>query len=1838
MSKGLSRITRSKKQSQSEGVRQVPCNNIDELNAIIKEDIMCSQSMHRSHRNSITRSSRNSIHDARGFHKCHGTNMSDVNSVAGKLGAVSIDNLIKEDEHELKRNMEQELMALKAKALKEEAELMEKHSLLILESNRSRELRKQQASQQLKADGYSEVNHSGSEYYDQRTEASSKTANMDIMRDYLEDCKRNRRIERIERLDKMIPVDEAYNDTIRCGRLIRAELPRIELPKYDGNTADYWNFIKQFEIHIEGRTTDAQQRILYLLNYCTGKAKSAIKGYAILPAEEGYARARATLKRLFGKPHLVSRNLIDEVLRLPNVRKYDEEALSNLYLKMSECYITLKQMEYMADLDAITTLQKIVDKLPEEMVDRWIRKSNQIYERGREPCFDDLTRFVDAEASVAQSRFAGKRLTTEASRSRPMGSTPRFENKWKISSHNQDDKWQLNKDRVINYVENKAVSKVEPKVCLVCKEAHQTAQCKKYINLSVSQRWDAMKAGNGCYSCLETGHSVKNCMHRKPCGEQDCQRRHHPSLHREPGSDQVQGRSVLNSAREGDNCVSLGVVPVIINGPKGMITICALLDSGANTTIIKKNVIERVGIRGIPTEITINTIVGRTSMKASKCELDVQALDKSDSVHMNGIFAINDLPVKVYNREMPNRDRRWPHLAGIPDNKLDGKLVEMIIGCDQSKAHWVQEVKLGRESQPFGLKTPLGWIVLGPMQQEAVRSVYVTSVQESGEQSKLEGMIQQLYNSDFDGLGCDDKCLSVEEKDAVAIVTKGISKERNQYIVPLPWKTYPPDLADNRPYAMKRLASLRRRFQICPELIERYNGILKTHEEKGYITKVSEGELDNSRVWYLPHHPVFNLHKPDKLRIVFDCAAKYGNNSINDCLHQGPDTIASLVGVLLRFRRLPVVIIADIEEMFLQVRLTKEDQEWMRFLWWKNGKMGEEVDTFKMLVHPFGARSSPFCANFALKQTILDNKEEMSKLTVDIASNNIYVDDCIASVETVEDAKQVIEELTMIMKNGGFRLRKWLSNEKEVLTGVPKEDLASKVLLLTNKDLPVERTLGVEWNAERDQLRFTFQDGDKPSTRRGVLSTVAAVFDPLGLISPIIMKAKILLQKLCKMKFDWDQQLGECELNEWHEWKRQMEHINRLAFHRCIRGGKPESGIQLHVFADASEAGYGAVAYTRVKIAGEYQCRLLMSKARVAPLKTVTIPRLELNAAVLAVRISKAIVKEMDEEFEDMYFWVDSTIVLRYIKNTSSRFVTFVANRIQEILEASRVDQWRHVRSENNPADYTSRGLSVHDVKIKMWMEGPQFLSEADVGWKDDDPSSLDEELLETRKTVLHIELQADTAMDKLLKHYSEWPKLVRAVSWFVRFKDYYKTMKGKGNSVRVGCLTVDELITAETIIIRYVQSRAFPEEYMALSSNNDKFDWRINRLRKLCPELRQGLIVVGGRLQLASMSEDRKHPIILPKSHAITEAIIRHVHKNEGHAGVNQTLVTLRNNYWVLHGGATVKATLRKCLTCRRLNATSTSQRMALLPEVRVKDGWYPFQHVGLDYFGPFMIKRGRMLERRYGCIFTCLQCRAIHLELAQSLSTDSFILALMRFINRRGTPVELWSDNGSNFTGAERELGNWLKGLNQEKITDNLTGRKIVWKFNPPSASHRGGIWERLIRSVRKILNSVAGRQRMDEEVLWTYLTQAERIINDRPLLAVREEMGEPTPIRVSDLLQPKSSSFVAINLPLSQLVERRWRVVNNLTAEFWRKWKADYLGTLQERQKWFRRYKELQVGDVVITEVESSPRTFWPLGLIEEVIPDGDGLVRTVLVRTSNGVCRKDIRKVYMLEGAS
>ena len=287
----------------------------------------------------------------------------------------------------------------------------------------------------------------------------------------------------------------------------------------------------------------------------------------------------------------------------------------------------------------------------------------------------------------------------------------------------------------------------------------------------------------------------------KPCGINSCVRNHHASLHREVTGETSKG--VFNSVRHSEQYVSLGVVPVIINGPKGTRTVCALLDTGANTTLIKREVIEQVGIKGSRTEVTVNTIVGHKSLKASRCDFKVLAIDRSDSVGMSGVFAVDELPVNVRARELGDRISRWPHLADIPLNRVDGCSIDMIIGCDQPKAHWVQEVKLGTESQPFGMRTPLGWIILGPTHQESIKAVFHISAHERGEEDPLEPLIQQLYNQEFDGLGSEEKGLSMEEKEALAIVTAGTERREGRYVVPLPWKECPPRLVNNQGYAMK---------------------------------------------------------------------------------------------------------------------------------------------------------------------------------------------------------------------------------------------------------------------------------------------------------------------------------------------------------------------------------------------------------------------------------------------------------------------------------------------------------------------------------------------------------------------------------------------------------------------------------------------------------------------------------------------------------------------------------------------------------------------------------------------------------------------------------------------------------------------------------------------------------------------------------------------------------------------------------------------------------------------------------------------------------------------------
>lgn len=310
----------------------------------------------------------------------------------------------------------------------------------------------------------------------------------------------------------------------------------------------------------------------------------------------------------------------------------------------------------------------------------------------------------------------------------------------------------------------------------------------------------------------------------------------------------------------------------------------------------------------------------------------------------------------------------------------------------------------------------------------------------------------------------------------------------------------------------------------------------------------------------------------------------------------------------------------------------------------------------------------------------------------------------------------------------------------------------------------------------------------------------------------------------------------------------------------------------------------------------------------------------------------------------------------------------------------------------------------------------------------------------------------------------------------------------------------------------------------------------------------------------------------------------------------------------------------------------------MSPLPLTRVERGWHPFQLVGVDYFGPFIVKHGRKQEKRFGCLFTCLQTRGVHLELSHTLSTDSFVMALMRFVSRRGAPAEIFSDNGSNFVGAVSELRSITRGWSQGKINDKLLSLGIEWHYNPPLASHRGGVWERLIRSVRRVLLSIVTQQTLNDEAMYTLFVEAERIVNSRPLVPLNMDSNDRIALTPNDLLILRSNSTGLLPASLTEGYNRCWRQVNYLTDLFWKRWIGEYLPLLRCRQRWLNRSRNFEPGDVVLVVSDTFSRSRWPLGIIDSCLASEYGLVRTVVVRTANGLYKRDVRKVCLIEGSS
>ena len=484
----------------------------------------------------------------------------------------------------------------------------------------------------------------------------------------------------------------------------------------------------------------------------------------------------------------------------------------------------------------------------------------------------------------------------------------------------------------------------------------------------------------------------------------------------------------------------------------------------------------------------------------------------------------------------------------------------------------------------------------------------------------------------------------------------------------------------------------------------------------------------------------------------------------------------------------------------------------------------------------------------------------------------------------------------------------------------------------------------------------------------------------------------------------------------------------------------------------------------------------------------------------------------------------------------------------------------------------------------------------------------------------------------KLLQHYSIWCHLKKAVAVYMRVKAVLKErrsqrMNDQSMKPNKTCspLTTQELEDAELAIIHFTQLQSFEHELRTLEqASNNKLKREQSRFKKneiqvgktssiyhLDPFMDKGLLRIGGRLNNADIPQESKHPIILPRKSNVTKLIIRQANERLGHAGRGHVLARLREKYWVVGANSAVHQLISSCVTCRRHRALPQDQKMADLPPDRLTHA-PPFTYVRVDFFGPYVRKEGHKECKRYGALFTCLVSRAVHIEVANSLETDSFLNTLRRFIARRGSVREIRSDNGTNFVGTTRELREAMEEMDHNEITEKLRQEQIDWKFNPPAASHMGGVWEQLKRTTRKILNTLLREHGscLDDESIQTLMCEVESIINLRPISATSSDSRDPFPLSLSQILTMKTSIVLPPPGKFQRndiYMRRRWRRVQYLCNLFWLQWKKEYLPTLQQRPKWNQEKRNMKVNDVVLIKDENEPRNDWSMGIVVKVEPD-------------------------------
>lgn len=1609
------------------------------------------------------------------------------------------------------------------------------------------------------------------------------------------------------------------------------KIPQLQITPFDGRL-DKWEAFRESFTHgiHERRNLPAIQKLQYLKSVLRGAPEELIQNFSL--TNDNYATAWKLLNdRYDNKQELVVSHL-RVIISLPQCRQSADD-LRRVTNATASSLLALKNLgRPVAQWDDWVVLH-VCEKIDQESRRMWRQHRANCEELAT---WDELDKFLQGRIRALTTD-----VDTSAAKIGNRASSSKVGNGPKIHAHQATTMSKRDQQSASTLGDTQ-------QVCHCCTGTHLITWCPEFVKMSIPDRRTLASAKSLCYMCLAKGHHSQQCKKQQLCHK--CGLKHNTMLHPDnqtsSSTDQTVQAHVVTSSSEAHRPRPLVLLTTAIvnvcdaGGEKHEMR--AFIDNGSESSFISEYAAQSLRLPRQSECKELGAIAGVNAGHISQ-SVWLTVSDRHGHGYEVNVNALILRRVTDSFKAMPVPEgHRWPHINGLllaDPEFMKRRRVDILLGGDVFGECLIPNIRQ-YPGLPTAMNSHFGWLLNGKVPEENYGH-------------RVENTVIQTYHISIDQQL--ERFWEMEETEAVRRLTVDEEKCESHYettftreangrmCVRIPLKHSEVDFGESQRFAVQRQLQIERRFKTNPEFANQYRAFMAQYLELGHMREVVGAPVDltrsykmqdnNRRHYYIPHHAVMKeSSSTTKLRVVFDASRRSTNGaSLNDQMLIGPRLQDDLTAIMMRWRQYRVAYCADIEKMYRQISVNDADVDLQRIVW--RPTTDEQMKVFQLTTVTYGTASAPYLAIKSM-QTLANLESERFPIGAKIVESNFYVDDVLSGADSEPECIRAQGELIALLDSGGLSLRKWASNSENVLAQVIPAHRECQLPLSIEDESSIS-TLGIQWHPAADVIGFKINlDSDSARwTKRSFLSAASRLYDPLGWVGPCIIVVKIMFQEMWKLNLDWDDELPVDLANRWNQIRISLHLLRDLRINRWI-GTMCTSTIEVHGFCDASMSAFAAVVYVKVTTAdNQTTISNICAKTRVAPVKVVSLPRLELCGAVLLVKLIGDVTRAMHWPNAKVYCWTDSTIVLSWLRGHPSQYNVFVANRTAEIQRKYPVEHWQHVASGDNPADCASRGISAEQLMShQLWWTGPVWLRDSSSAWPSQPTlnATTEENRVRVHTTTVH------SPCADMLATYSNLTRLVRVTAWCARFVFNCRHPKEER---RISILTSAELIGARDEWVRAAQAVAYDEELRRMRKNLPISKSSV--LKALNPVYSTDQILrVGGRLANAhAISAAARSPAIIPRRCKLSTLIISDAHEKTLHGGPTLMLAYIRRAYWIVDGPNEVRRYVKRCTICFRYAAKPTHQLMAALPAARVVPS-RPFKHSAMDYSGAIMVRsakgRGRHATKAYVAVFVCLATKAVHIEVASDLTTAGFIAAYERFVARRGCCSDLYSDNATNFVGASAVFMRSERSQFDNRVLDALATKGTTWHFSPPLSPHFNGLAESAIRSVKHHIRRVVGESTLTFEELTTVLAKIEACLNSRPICPMSSDpgdldvltpghflVGEPlTIIPQNDLLQHNCSTLT------------RWQLTHQMVQRFWKRWSSEYLHTLQQRNKWQTTKENVKINDMVLVIEDNLPPAKWSIGRVIDVHPGNDGNVRVVSVRTKGSTFKRSVVKVAKL----